>query len=175
MAHRAPGRHDRGLSRAAPQGGLPRAIVVAALLFGMVQVSGCTAVGFMAGAGYDVLNNDQTPERFRSLAPGSVVTLRLNDGSKLRGLYVGTGALGPEGGTRAESATTGNPASRLEALAGAGLPPPVAVRVMVGTEEHLVPLSAIAHVAGPAPRGGKVFFTLLGLGLDVLIVMSFDM
>jgi hypothetical protein len=154
---------------------IPRTIVVIALLFGIVGLSGCTAIGFMAGAGYDVLNNDQTPERFRSLAPGSVVTLRLNDGSKLRGLYVGSGPLGPEAGAAADSASTDNPAARLETLADAGLPPPIAARIMVGTEEHIVPLNDIARVSGPAPRGGKAFLTVIGLGLDVLVVLSFDM
>jgi hypothetical protein len=138
-----------------------------ALLLAIAQLSGCTAIGFVVGAGRDYLNNEKTPERLQHLASNSRVKLRLRNGETLRGVYLGPGAPAPRGGGVGDSAASSSLGDRPGRLAEEHRQSTTARIAVVGRGELEVPWSDIARVDASAPRTGKVFFGLIGLAVDV--------
>jgi hypothetical protein len=140
----------------------PAFLLLALLAIGALIVSsGCTAVGFGAGALSDMSRGKGPPSSLWRVRSGVSITMWLRDGRKLDGVFRGhrsssAGAAAPE-----------RPAGT-DSLAG-----PRRAVILVDTKQGAqeIPFDDILRVSVPV-ASGKVIGTLLGLGLDTLFVLA---
>jgi hypothetical protein len=125
-----------------------------------IASSGCTAIGFGAGALIDMNRGKGTASRLDGVRMYSRVTIWMRDGRKLDGIFAGREQ------SSAAAATTAQLAS---ADSLAALP---RTMILLGTDQgtQKIPENDVARVSVPV-ASGKVTGTLVGLGLDIVSVI----
>ena len=128
-------------------------------IFTSVASTGCTAIGFGAGALIDMTSGKGPPSRLAGVRSGVEITMWLRDGSKLNGIYRGRQALSAETVTSAQAAGGDSLAAPSRSV--------ILLETRSGTQA--VPVDDVWRVSVPVARG-KVIGTLLGMGIDALVV-----
>jgi hypothetical protein len=139
------------------------AIALVGALFAML-VTGCTVLGFGAGAIVDQLRptryDPHAPEWITETSLETPVVLVLRDSTRILGRYQGVEP-GESAGQSASSDSSRIPAAQR-----------IAIRAANGTTGTIA-IDSIAYLAVAAPKHGKLVGVLLGLCVDIGIAVYY--